>query len=740
VPILVRVQQLQKRLLEDEDTFAASWNWIDAYLRLKHGEASALYRMLRQTMMARRALLLIDGIDEGGKARKRIERHIAEVLAPQGHVMVATSRPAGVDEKRYARFSRLSLEPLSDEQQEQALKQRLGHDRAEVLLPYLRKNMPMDESSKRITSNPLMLSLVASIFELNKSNLSSMPKTVAELYEAAIQAMLDRDRPKNGVSHTVQPTTYGHEVDDLAVEICFRAHLTEQRIISETHMMDAARQLDAGWRALQAFKERVLHDQLPLFTLLQEEPLEIQTAHLSFQEFLVARAICKGQRAMAVPAWHLSEFWSNTLKLGGEMGDSFGKGLLEAAKGCSKGTKGDGLYLGPGGDRIAGELDPKGNRIPGDRPTALQAVACIAQVVSNQNLSGVKNLDAQEAAVVAEAIVTSPTLIQVNIDGRSLNVSMLKGTDAKSPGAKGSDSKGIALDLSPRKKSRDPSLQDASAVVIAAFLRRSPALTSLNVSANPAIEEDGLRALGNALLERKTTEPPFSEVKCDAFEVLKGETKVDLSARSISPAAKLLLAGVLKHNNAARTLILDSFEIDDGHEGKSSKSSRSARAKGVQRPPKDSKRILNLSKRKLQDVDVRLIAYVLDNGALPHLETLNLEDNRFGDAGLTVLSDSLHKGALQHLKVRPYTPNVACPCLAPPLQHVLPSRRSLSQTHTQRDTPTCDAALRSCSTSAGTRLVTLASRPSPRLAKAICRSSPRFTLSPTGLAIVASSP
>ena len=36
VPILVKVQLLQKRLLADGDAFASSWNWIDAYLKLEH--------------------------------------------------------------------------------------------------------------------------------------------------------------------------------------------------------------------------------------------------------------------------------------------------------------------------------------------------------------------------------------------------------------------------------------------------------------------------------------------------------------------------------------------------------------------------------------------------------------------------------------------------------------------------------------------------------------------------------
>ena len=97
MPILVRVQLLQRRLIEAETTFATSWNWIDAFLRIEHGADSPLYRALRQAMMARRALLLLDGIDEGGIARQRIEEHVTEVLQPQGHVMFCTSRPSGAE-------------------------------------------------------------------------------------------------------------------------------------------------------------------------------------------------------------------------------------------------------------------------------------------------------------------------------------------------------------------------------------------------------------------------------------------------------------------------------------------------------------------------------------------------------------------------------------------------------------------------------------------------------------------
>jgi hypothetical protein len=78
--------------------------------------------MLRGAMRARRALLLLDGMDEGGRMRTAIERHVTEVLAPQGHVVLVTSRPEGVNTAKYkGRFVIMNLNALSNEQQRAAV-------------------------------------------------------------------------------------------------------------------------------------------------------------------------------------------------------------------------------------------------------------------------------------------------------------------------------------------------------------------------------------------------------------------------------------------------------------------------------------------------------------------------------------------------------------------------------------------------------------------------------------------
>ena len=171
VPILIKVQELQRHLLTETNRpiFERSWNWVDAFLQCVHGADSDLYCMLRQALMARRALVLLDGIDEGGKARDEIERHVTEVLAPQGHVMLVTSRPAGLKEERFRQhFERVQLEPLSDEQQGEVIAKRLGQGEHSEFLEYLRnpERVPLDNATKqRVTGNPLMLSMVISIFQ-----------------------------------------------------------------------------------------------------------------------------------------------------------------------------------------------------------------------------------------------------------------------------------------------------------------------------------------------------------------------------------------------------------------------------------------------------------------------------------------------------------------------------------------------------------------------------------------------
>ena len=58
--------------------------------------------------------------------------------------------------------------------------------------------------------------------------------------------------------------------------------------------------------ALGRFERMALQDRVPCMRLLQAEPLELQSTHLSFQEFYAARAVCSGVRRRAARRQHMA--------------------------------------------------------------------------------------------------------------------------------------------------------------------------------------------------------------------------------------------------------------------------------------------------------------------------------------------------------------------------------------------------------------------------------------------------
>ncbi len=64
------------------------------YLRLTYQESDyARYLLFMQAYDSRRALLLLDGVDEGGDAKDRIENFITLFLVRQRVPLIVTSRP-----------------------------------------------------------------------------------------------------------------------------------------------------------------------------------------------------------------------------------------------------------------------------------------------------------------------------------------------------------------------------------------------------------------------------------------------------------------------------------------------------------------------------------------------------------------------------------------------------------------------------------------------------------------------
>ena len=213
MPVLSQVAELQQELLrpEHKDFFAVKWNWADAFLAATLGEASPRYRFLRQALMARRALLLLDGMDEGGRGKAQIERHVKEVLLPQGHAILLTSRPDSVVPEVYSGCQRLCLCPLTEAQQRKVIHTRLRglHLDPDALAEYVQR-LPPGVDGVHVAGNPLILAMLISIYEArqpsaradkdpkeppsgrDKPALVPMPANVTDVYARAAAVLLSK--------------------------------------------------------------------------------------------------------------------------------------------------------------------------------------------------------------------------------------------------------------------------------------------------------------------------------------------------------------------------------------------------------------------------------------------------------------------------------------------------------------------------------------------------------------------
>jgi Ran GTPase-activating protein (RanGAP) involved in mRNA processing and transport len=726
VPIVIKVQLLQAKLHDAPDAFASHWNWVDAYLSLT--ERPEMHRMLRQAMMARRALLLLDGLDEAGAKRAEIEQHVVEVLAPQGHVMLCTSRPAGVVEARFSGFRLLKLAPLTEAQQEQALLQRLGNEGDVRQLMTFVERMPTSTDpdaptmQHRVTANPLMLSMVASVFEIRKG--LGMPKTVAELYAFASDAMLAR----GGVVTA--------EVRTLLEVVFFEAHVAQARVITDVQLLRAAlgafappgtlADLDAkvanpfqtfkgrpekghyvelldgerkgqrgvivdtiistyrvkladgattGWLyskqlassgldaaacraqmarvdavrlpalrgAVQALRdkeraavaevrERVGQDTLPLLSLLQVEPLQMQSAHLSFQEYFAAQAICSGKYRLpegSPPPWQWPAFWANAVTLGSEMGDAFGKGLKQTA------GVGDELDLSK---KLIGGIG-------GDRPTMVAAVALLMRGLASLSLRENELTDGEGVKMV-EALQTNTTLRQLDLGGNKLGaesgkamVEALKTNTTLRTVTLGGAVLSIAeLTTSASILLSETRLGDASGLVIAHLITRNRSLTQLSLNGNQLGDAGGC-ALAVALQANMTLAqldlggnnlgPESGKAMGEALKTNTTLTQLSLNGNKLGDAGGCALAVALQANMTLAQLDLGGNNLGP----------ESGKAMGEALKTNTTLTQLSLNGNKLGDAGGCALAVALK--ASTTLTQLSLNSNELGDAGGCALAVAL---------------------------------------------------------------------------------------------------
>lgn len=271
-----------------------------------------------RVLSARRALLLVDGIDEVPEHRRDgTRRWLRELLREfPGNVCLVTARPSAVREDWLASegFRELSLSPMGRgdvfafiERWHRAAN--AGRHRADALLAAIRSRQDLG----RLATNPLMCGMICA---LHRTSHGYLPRGREELYEAALRMLLERRDRQRSIDHGLQM--------DAKSQTLFLERLAYWLIRNGHSEMEKADAVDLIAQALPAMHrhaargsaEDVYRHLLDRSGLLRE-PTDgtVEFVHRTFQDYLAARAAVENRDfPLLVRNAHLDQ-WEDVVRM-----------------------------------------------------------------------------------------------------------------------------------------------------------------------------------------------------------------------------------------------------------------------------------------------------------------------------------------------------------------------------------------------------------------------------------------
>ncbi|MFR9795236.1 NACHT domain-containing protein [Streptomyces sp. MS06] len=296
-----------------------------------------------RTLLSGRALLLVDGIDEApektrGELRDRLRR-LLRIFSGNG--CLVTSRPSAVEdgwlsEERLTEegFVELSLAPMSRDQvtrfvrdwhsaaRRDELGSAAGHrttppdgGRLDEYEERLLHSVRLYRELRQLATNPLMCGLICA---LNRDRAGSLPQGRKELYDAALEMLLQRRDPERDVLYADDVRLQQGTRERLLQKL---AHAMLEEGASELPRQRAVGILDEALPAMpvaraQGDGETLFRHLLHRTGLLREPAGEsVDFVHRTFQDYLAAKeVVARGRFPTLVDHAHQPE-WEEVVRM-----------------------------------------------------------------------------------------------------------------------------------------------------------------------------------------------------------------------------------------------------------------------------------------------------------------------------------------------------------------------------------------------------------------------------------------
>jgi len=304
LPIVVRCRDLD----------AAACGCLDDILKhtLRKSEMAAdevdvLPNLLREELVAGRAVLLIDGLDEMSDPKVRVSlcQQIEKICTAYPNApIVVTSRIVGYRELGYRigrGFEHVTIAELDTAGKDDFARRWCDAtelpERRERATDELIRSIHVNDRIERLTSNPLLLTTMA----LVRRKVGKLPTRRAELYWEAVQVLLNW---RSEVDQPMDPQEALPQLEYIAFAMCQRG---VQRLRVD-EVLELLAQVRVAYPQLRRVQDRSPEEFLHLVerrtSLLIEAGRELvdglnvrvfEFRHLTFQEYLAGRALALGR-------------------------------------------------------------------------------------------------------------------------------------------------------------------------------------------------------------------------------------------------------------------------------------------------------------------------------------------------------------------------------------------------------------------------------------------------------------